>query len=177
MLAEPGGIHQTHGQAGKRGFFFQIVARGARLFRDDGALTSEKGVHEAGFAGIHLSGQHHQRAFAPAAGPFVSGKEGAYACGHFLRDGGELLRRQTFAFLVGKVDGKADALTQVFQTRAQLFHPAAEQTVQLGGGKMHAFARGRGDELGHGFGLRKIHAAVQKGAPREFSSFRHARAA
>ena len=95
---------------------------------------------------------------------------------HFLRDGGEFLRGQAFSLLIGKVDGKAYPLPQVFQPAAQLLHLAAEKPVELGGSQVYALARGRGDEFRHGFGLGEIHAAVQKGAPGEFPPLGHARA-
>ena len=177
VIAQPGGVHKAHGQSRQSGLFFQIVARGARLFRDYGALAAEKGVHEARLARIHPAGQHHERAFAPAAGPFISGKQRADARGHFVGNGGELLRRQAFPLFVGKVDGEADALPQIFESFPQRLHPAAEKAVQLGRSEVHPLARGRGNDFCHGFGLREIHAPVQKGAPGELSAFGHARAA
>ena len=119
---------------------FEVVARSTGLFRDYGAVAAEKCVHQAGFASVHLPGEHHESAFAPASGTFVAGKKCAYAFSHFLCYGSKFLRGQTFTFFIGEVDGEADALAQIFEALAEFGDLSTEKAVQLGRGEIDTFA-------------------------------------
>lgn len=133
VFPQSGGIHQPDGKALNTALFFQIVPGCPRLIRDYGPWASQQSVHEAGFSGVDPPGESHGRAFGPDPGAIVGCDQLAQSRSHIPGDGGKFGRRKTFSFFFGKVHGKADPLTQIFEAIAQRCHTPAEQTVESGG--------------------------------------------
>lgn len=112
---------------------------------------------------------------SPAARAVESGEQPGGRFIHGRHAGQQIRRREALRLFLGKIHGKTHAGAQVFQRVAQGGHARPEQTVQPGRRQPRPFPGRSGDHFGHGFGLRQIHAAVEKGAAGELPAFRRAR--
>ena len=168
-VAQSGGVGQAQEHATERDARVDRVAGRAGHVRHDRALIAEQGVEQGGLARVRAAEDHGRNT---AVEHICPGKrvqqplEPVDAAGQCTLVGAELKVRDVLVRVVDHgVIVAGDVLQRVVYTLRVPQHRAAE----LPGG-VFCVQRGLGvDEVDNGLCLREIHAAVEKGALREFA--------
>lgn len=96
-----------------------------------------------------------------------AGEFGVEFCG----DVDEFGARGEFDFFFGEVEFEFEERCEFEEFFAEFFEAVREVSFHLAGGQAVGGTGVRGDDIGDGFGLGEVHAAVGEGTAREFAGF------
>jgi len=169
-LAQAGGVDEAEEGAADVEHFFHRVARGAVNVAHNGALFAEQGVEQGGLAYVRFA---HDGA-GDAASNGIAKAEGVAESLHAPFGVGEQAQKfgavgELEVFVVGKIEFQFEHGVQVEEGFAQAAEFLAEVAAQLAHGEVVLRLGLRCDDVGHGFGLREVEFAVEKGALCEFA--------
>ena len=163
-VAQPGGIGQAQEHAAERYARVDRVAGRAGHVGHDRALIAEQGIEQGGLARVRAAENHGGHAAVEHICPGKRVQQALQLCDAVLHGGLISIEPEIRNVLIGVVDHgvivTGDVLQRIIYTLCAPQHRAAELT-----GGIFRIARGLGvDEVNDGFGLREIHASVEKGA-------------
>ena len=164
-LADAGRVDEAEGDAAQVQGVLDDVARGAVDVAHDGAFLAHQGVEQGGLARVRLAHDGHGDAVLQG----VAHAERVRQAGdNLLHAGGDGLELRAVGKLqvlvVAEVQLQLHERGEMQELVAQLGQLAAEASAHLVHGHAVGGGRGRGDEVGHGFGLAQVHLSVEEGA-------------
>ena len=162
--AQSGGVGQAQEHAAERDARVDRVAGRAGHVGYDRALIPEQGIEQGGLARVRAAENHGGHAAMEHICPGKRVQQALQLCDAVLHGGLISIEPEIRNVLIGVVDHgvivTGDVLQRIIYTLCAPQHRAAELT-----GGIFRIARGLGvDEVNDGFGLREIHAPVEKGA-------------
>ena len=145
------------------------VSCGARNVRDDSDIVAGQSIHKRALANVRSAGENNRETLSKnltSHSCILQLHELLRDCCHAFID---VTAFNKVYFLFWEINGGFNVGTQFQKIRVDFVNAFRKLSLQGPGGGTYGRTRIGFNQVGHGFGLRQIHAIVQEGALGEFA--------